>query len=157
MIRNQIGSKRCNLTWMPLNIDIFCAKQRCLMYKEYLVKYKGCHHKMAIWWSLLTWTTYLKWWPNLNRRRGTTWSEKNMKKCETFFHSILAIAWNSCDLFETFIVITIINKILDNLVQYLFSVDNWHLNLIVIFIIITTINKTWIIWCNTYLVSKIDT
>ncbi len=24
---------------------IFCTKQTCLVGKEYLVKYKGCHHK----------------------------------------------------------------------------------------------------------------
>jgi hypothetical protein len=38
--------------WIPLNINIFCAKQRCLKGKEYLVKYKGCHHKKAIWMKL---------------------------------------------------------------------------------------------------------
>jgi len=28
---------------------IFCAKQTCLKGKEHLVKYKGFHHKEAIW------------------------------------------------------------------------------------------------------------
>jgi hypothetical protein len=29
--------------------NMFCAKQTCFSSKEYLVKYKGCYHKEAIW------------------------------------------------------------------------------------------------------------
>jgi hypothetical protein len=28
---------------------IFHARQTCLKSKEYLVKYKGCHHKKTVW------------------------------------------------------------------------------------------------------------
>jgi len=28
---------------------ILCTKQMCLINKEYLVKYKGCHHKEIMW------------------------------------------------------------------------------------------------------------
>jgi hypothetical protein len=85
MIRNQIGSKRCNLMWMPLNIDIFCVNQIFFMGKEYLVNTRVAIVKRQYGWSLLTWTTYLKWWPNLNRRRGTHLEWKKHEKMWNVF------------------------------------------------------------------------
>ncbi len=59
--------------------SLFHVKQTCLKDKEYLVKYKGCHHKEAVWMELVHLDHLLDMVSKFEQDRG---HELGMKKTQ---------------------------------------------------------------------------
>jgi hypothetical protein len=56
-------------------------RQTCLKGKEYLVKYKGCHHKKLVWMKPIHLNHLLEMVNKFGQKRGSyTYNEKKTKK-----------------------------------------------------------------------------
>ncbi len=60
--------------------DIFHTRQTCLRGEEYLVKYKGYHHKEALWMKLTHYDHLLNMVANFEQKKGHKFGVKRTKK-----------------------------------------------------------------------------